>query len=100
MLQVLKKELGEDDDVIFGTLNALSVALSQQSRFAEAEDISNVLVAINTRKHGKEHPTTLLNCANLAACLFRRDVERVEEILREVLEIRQRILGEYHPDTI
>lgn len=95
------KELGEDDDITLATLNALSVVLSHQSKFAEAEVILNVLVTNCTRKHGKEHLDTLLNRTNLATCLFRQgNLARAEEILREVLELQQRIVRKNHPHSI
>jgi hypothetical protein len=51
--------------------------------------------------HGPEHPETLRTAANLASSLAHQDkYVEAEEIGREVLRVRKRVLGAEHPDSL
>jgi hypothetical protein len=50
---------------------------------------------------GDDHPVTVLNRDNLAACLIRQNKHaEAEPFLRRALESRERALGESHPETL
>jgi hypothetical protein len=97
----MKEVLGEDDDITLCTLNTLSIALMDQDKWAEAEDILSELIIKETKIHAKHHPDTLGFQFNLSQCLLGTgNFKEAEQILKEVVEFREKILGRDHPHTI
>jgi len=104
--------LGPDNPSTLLSQHHLSAVLDDQGRFAEAEKLEKETLAIRRRVLGPEHPDTLRSMNNLASTIERESrglpdgakkegrQREVEELQREVLSIRRRVLGPEHPDTI
>lgn len=100
-LEILQKELGEDDSETLAWTTGFVYLLLDLKRYEEAESVLNEMHDPQIRVMGEEHPETLeyLNCkANL---LYETGkVSQAETLHREILEIRGRVLGEEHEDTL
>jgi hypothetical protein len=70
-------------------------------KYAEAEQVSREFHAALKRVLGAEHPHTLHNANNLAACLCGQGkFAEAEQIQLEVHVTQMRVLGRRHPDTL
>lgn len=63
----------------------------------EAEEILNKILTM----YGKDHPNTLSTRYSLTLCVIERgDLDEAARSLQEILEVRRKILGNNHLDTI
>jgi hypothetical protein len=75
--------------------------LCKQRRFEESETWCRRFVSQNSQEHGKEHELTLRWLESLSLSLWKQsENEESRAIDREVWEIRKRMLGESHVDTL
>ena len=104
--------LGPEDPATLLSWHHLAAALDREGHFADAEKLERKTLDIRRRVLGPEHPDTLSTMNNLAATIEReardlpdgpekeRHFAEVERLDREVLDIRRRVLGLEHPDTV
>jgi len=79
--------------------NALAVLFAEQNRDDEAEPLYRQALTIR-RGMGEDSPTYLTTLMNLARLVERRGrVDEAEHMMRDVLEMRRRVLKNDHPST-
>jgi tetratricopeptide (TPR) repeat protein len=101
VLPIMKETLGEDSSIALTTLNLLSIALNEQGKWAGAKNILSELITKTIIKNGKHHPDVLISLCSYANSLIRGgNLDEAERILREVLEVEDRVLGSDHAHTI
>lgn len=78
----------------------LADSLYRQSRYAEAEPLYQLVLAIDEKVHGAEHPDVATGLNNLAALYQAQGRHAEAEALhRRALAVRERVLGGEHPDV-
>jgi len=79
----------------------LGVALLQQNRLNEAEELLRQTVDHRSTTFGQHSPGTLLAVVNLSVALFQQGrFEDAEPLARCAVERQQNILGLHHPETL
>ena len=89
------------ETTVWDIQNVLSCIYRAQGKFADASNLSKVVLESSTKTLGVDHPVTILYMQNLA--LLHYDVGDKKSAIRlmtKVLEKRRRILPAEHPDTI
>ena len=80
VLEVRKRVLGPEHTDTLTTSDNLAISLSEQGKYAEAEQMQREVHAVQKRVLGAKHPHTLMTARNLAASRAEqgRHVEGVE----------------------
>ncbi|KAH7122670.1 P-loop containing nucleoside triphosphate hydrolase protein, partial [Dendryphion nanum] len=100
-LEVWTADLGPDHIFTINCLDGLSIAMSNQEKHKDAEELSRHSVERSEKILGKEHPHTLISKTNLVYTLHRRGkYEEAEELCRHTLEVKEKILGGEDSDTL
>ena len=95
------RERAEEDPERLSAAHNLAISLSDQGKYAEAEEMRREVLAVRKRVLGAEHPGTLATACNLASSLSDQGKHaEAEEMEREVLAVQKRVLGAEHPDTL
>ncbi|KAF2728204.1 HET-domain-containing protein, partial [Polyplosphaeria fusca] len=78
-----------------------AMALYNDGRWVEAEQLEVQVMETSSRVFGKEHPDTLTSMANLAS-IYRNQGrwKEAEQLQANELQICSRVLGDEHPDTL
>jgi len=109
---IRSRVLGPNDPATLLSKHHLSVILDSQGQFAEAEKLERETLERRRRVLGADHPDTLRTENNLASTLEReargmaegpekqRRFAESEKLQQEALEVRRRVLGPEHPDTL
>ena len=80
--------------------NTSSYLLSM-GKYAAAEKIGRMAVAVREKMLGQEHPDTLTSVRDLGTVLeWQGKYEEAESMQRQALEGREKVLGGEHPDTL
>jgi len=112
-LAIRRRALGPEHPDTLVSMTDLAWSFVQTRRFTEAEKLEREALEIQRRLLGPDHPQTLQSLSNLALTLHRAGQEpeteklqretlqaEAERLNRETLEIRQRVLGPEHPETL
>ncbi|OJD25604.1 hypothetical protein ACJ73_03029 [Blastomyces percursus] len=84
-----------------GLLQKVGNCLYSDGRYNEAKALFSDMMALQLRKNGNEHPSTLTSMANLASTYQNQGQwKEAEELKVQVLEISKRVLGNEHPSTL
>ena len=101
VLKVRCGVLGEEHPDTASSMNNLAIALQEQGKWQEAEEMHREVLEITRRDLGQEHRKTLASMNNLAIVLQEQgNWQEAEEMHREVLEIKRRDLGQEHRKTL
>jgi len=98
---LLRNELGDDNDETLTSMNNLALAYQSAGRLAEALLLLERTLELRKAKFGAEHPSTLTSMNNLAIAY--EDTGRLAEalpIFEQTLELRKAKLGPKHPSTL
>ncbi|OJD10373.1 hypothetical protein AJ78_08591, partial [Emergomyces pasteurianus Ep9510] len=88
-------------DNYIGLLHKVGNCLYSDGRYNEVEGLFSDIMALQLRKNGNKHPSTLTIMANLASTYWNQGRwKEAEELEVQVMEITQRVLGAEHPDTL
>lgn len=110
ILEKKKQILGEDHPDTLSAMYELASIYSQSRQWKEAEALQTVLLEKRKQILGKDHPKTLhimhhlagtyhnLGQSESAIAFF--NLKKAKELELVVLEKREKILGEDHPDTL
>ena len=80
------RERAEDDSERLAAAHNMGISLSDQGKYAEAEEIHRHVLLLDKRVLGPRHPDTLTTACNLARSLWDQGkYAEAEEIEREVL---------------
>lgn len=94
-LEIMVRELGEDDSSSTSCLINLATALAEQGKLAAAEEIYRRGLETFRRLEGDEGPTTIWAMSNVATMLqARKAYSESEAMYREALDISLRVFGE------
>ncbi|KAH7061799.1 kinesin light chain [Paraphoma chrysanthemicola] len=78
-----------------------AMALYNDGRWKEAEELEVQVMETSSRVLGDEHPDTLISMNNLASTYSDQGRwKEAEELEVQVMETRKRVLGDEHPDTL
>ncbi|KAK5263049.1 hypothetical protein LTR96_011516, partial [Exophiala xenobiotica] len=113
-LDLRKKVLGEEHPSTLDSINNLAIVLRQQGKFEEAKQMHRQELGMTEKVLGEEHPSTLDSMNNLAIVLQRQGImnnlaivlqrqgmyEEAEQMQRQTLDLRKKVLGEEHPSTL
>jgi CHAT domain-containing protein/tetratricopeptide (TPR) repeat protein len=98
-VEVLQKTRGEED---FHTCEAylnLARLYGRVHDDAKAEPIFQRILAIEERVRPRDFQAARAMDGLVDCCLRRRDLARAEELCRDSLAIKRRVLGDHHPDV-
>ncbi len=96
-----KRVLGAEHPETLTSANNLAMSLSDQGKYAEAEQIQREVLAVRKRVLGAEHPDTLASASNLGVFISHQGkYAEAELMLHAALASRQRVLGPAHPSTL
>ncbi|KAK7177494.1 Kinesin light chain 5 [Paraphaeosphaeria sporulosa] len=91
----------DDDEERLDLLWKCAMALYNDGRYEEAEELNVQVMETRKRVLGEEHPDTLTSMANLASTFWNQGRwKEAEELEVQVMETRKRVLGEEHPSTL
>jgi tetratricopeptide (TPR) repeat protein len=110
-LDIRRRGLGEEHPDTLDSMNNLATVMEMQGKFAEAEQLHRQALDGRRRILGEEHPETLDSMNNLAIVLGRQGTlatvtemqgkfAEAEQLHRQALDIKRRVLGEEHPATL
>ncbi len=97
----LQRELGVENRKTLSAMNELATVGERQGRYAEAESLEAIVLAVRRRTLGSDHPETLQSMANLALIwsgMGRRD--EAMALTREALDGFLRVSGEENRETL
>ncbi|KAH7110139.1 kinesin light chain 3 [Dendryphion nanum] len=78
-----------------------AMALQNDGRFSEAEQLFLQVMDTWKRILGDEHPDTLTSMANLALTFWNQGRWKdAEELEAQIIETRKKVLGDEHPNTL
>jgi tetratricopeptide (TPR) repeat protein len=81
-------------------VNDQVVELGRQGKFAEAMQLAQVLLSIQEKELGPDHPDVAKTLNNLAALyLTQKMYAQAEPLFKRALSIREKALGPDHPDV-
>jgi non-specific serine/threonine protein kinase/serine/threonine-protein kinase len=110
--QIRLRVLGPENPETLLSKHRLAATLDGEGRYAEAETLDRETLEVRRRVLGPEHADTLRSMNNLAGTIEReaRDLpdtlqqarlySEAEKLERVALDIRRRVLGPQHPDTL
>ena len=99
--ELRQRELGIEHPSTLTSMTNIAVALDDQKRWADAEELLRSVFEIQQRVSGPEHSDTLVTAHNLASVLRHQGrYAECEKIQRNVLDIRQRVFGPEHRLTL
>jgi tetratricopeptide (TPR) repeat protein len=93
------RRVGDDRGLVL-SLSNLGGMLGRVNRNDEARQMLEESVAHARRTIGADHPAALIAMQNLGALLQRSAPVQASELMREVVERSERVLGPGHRDTI
>jgi nephrocystin-3 len=100
VVEISKKNLGEDHPNIAKALNNLALLLLNTNRLGEAEPLLRRAVEIFEKSLGENHPSVAKGLHNLAQLLYATNrLREAEPLMRRALEIYEKSLGKEHPDV-
>ncbi len=95
-----KAECREDPDTLC-SMDNLGLALHDQGKEEEAEQIHRQILELREKLLGRENPFTLTSMNNLALALYDQGKDKeAEQIHRQTLELREKVSGREHPATL
>ncbi|CAG9988223.1 unnamed protein product [Clonostachys byssicola] len=95
VLVIRLKSLGDEHEETAFAMQKVSSAYLQQRLFADAEALSDCALHIIQRKYGKDHKKAFGIMEGLASALHMQGkADACEELLRELVEVKIRVLGE------
>ena len=97
-LRIRRQTLGMEHPDTLASLNSLALLYFAQGRYAEAEPLLKQAAETGQRLR-PESADTLRMRSNLAELYWKLGKTEAEPILRNVIEVRRRVLGEKHPNT-
>jgi len=93
-LELSKKVLGEEHSGTLSSMGELGIALMQQGKFVEAEELFRKTLELQGKTLGKKHKDTLASMNNLAWGLeYQGKNAQAEEMYRETLVLMEKVLG-------
>ena len=96
-----RERLGDDDQNALTATAYLARSLWNTSRYTEARDLDQDILARRRRVLGDDHPSTVSSAHNLASDLRELgDVQAARDLDRDSLDRRRRALGDDHPYTL
>jgi MinD-like ATPase involved in chromosome partitioning or flagellar assembly/tetratricopeptide (TPR) repeat protein len=99
LLRVAEEQLGESPEFSV-LLDETSRALTQQSRFVDAEPLIRRALAIDEQSYGLEHPRVATRLNNLATLLQETNrLAEAEPLMRRALAIDEATYGHDHPEV-
>ena len=72
LLKDTERVLGIDHPEVFDSLNNLASAMASQSRYQEATEVQNLLIARRERVLGPQHLNTMITIHNTSGLLYRQ----------------------------
>ena len=112
-LELRSKVLGPEHPDTLISMNNLAILLADRGDrkwFPDASALQRIVLEVRKKVLGEESPDTLRSMHNLALVVARGDRKsfatedsgsaETERLQRGVLELRQKVLGEDHPDTL
>ena len=103
-LEVGRRELGEDNDIVLNAMHGLAFQYTLAYRFDEAKLLSRKGLEISNRVRGKEHHRTIAFMNMIAWVCGQQELqesyEPALELVTEALEIGRRVLGDKHLNTV
>ena len=101
VLDLQRREFGEDDEDTLATTEGLAIADSDLARFDEARALYEKLIAQRRARYGEEHSKTLGAINGLAVLeLEQKHFAAAEKLLAPQLPIYERVFGPDHPMTL
>jgi tetratricopeptide (TPR) repeat protein len=98
-VNIRERALGTRHHLVAQDLAIHGVAVLEQHRTVEAEQLFERALAIFRARHPADQYDVAVNISNLAICrLQRNDAAGAETLLRQGLDLKQRILGQDHPE--
>ncbi|KAK5202618.1 Gluconate transport-inducing protein required for gluconate-H+ symport [Exophiala xenobiotica] len=104
---------GADHPDALESANNLALVLEQQGKYEEAEGMHNQTLDLRKKALGEKHPSTLASMNNLAVVLSTTSMDNLavvlrqqgkyedaEQMQRQTLDLREKVLGEEHPSTL
>jgi len=100
-LDLQRRAVGPESPDTLASMSLMSVFLSGEGKFAEAEKLQRETLETRLRVLSPEHPDTARSMSRLALVLSWQGRNREAETLqREALRIERRALGPEHQDTL
>ncbi|KAI3318787.1 hypothetical protein HD806DRAFT_548919 [Xylariaceae sp. AK1471] len=100
-IKCLESVLQVENSIVMSLKSTLSLIMSYQGKWRDAEQLESEVLTIRERILGRENPNTLNSMANLAFIYWSQGRWREAEMLEiEVVEKREKILGQEHRDTL
>lgn len=97
----LAKEFGGMQLDTLTCYSNLAMALTEQGKHKEGEELHQDLAPLYEDMFSKTHPETLAAIGNLTFAPMREGkYDEAEPVIRETLQLREEVLGENHPQTL
>jgi non-specific serine/threonine protein kinase/serine/threonine-protein kinase len=101
VLDLQRREFGEDDEDTLASINGLAITDSDLARYDEARPLYETLIAHRRARYGDEHSKTLNAINGLAVLeLEQKHFAAAEKLLGPQLPIYERVFGAEHPMTL